>query len=103
MEARSPNNASYAWKSIIKGREVIQRGAVWRIGTGNSIRVWGNNWLPMKNKPRVLSPQLDVETTIWVSELIDPVNRTWKEDVVYQVFYDFEAAIIKIIPLCRSI
>ena len=28
MEARAPSNASYAWKSILKGRDVIKRGAV---------------------------------------------------------------------------
>lgn len=103
MEARSLNNASYAWKSIIKGREVIKRGAVWRIGMGNSIWVWGDNWLPVKNKPRILSPKLDGDGTVWVSDLIDPTNRTWREDVLDRIFYDFEAAIIKNIPLCHSI
>ena len=43
MEARAPSNASYAWKSIIKGRDVIKCEAVWRIGTRTSIRVWGDN------------------------------------------------------------
>ena len=38
-----------------------------------------------------------------MSDLIDPVYRTWREDVINQVFYDFEVAIIKNIPLCRSI
>jgi len=37
-----PNSASYAWKSIIKWREVIRRAVwfVWRIGDCNSIQVW---------------------------------------------------------------
>ena len=43
MEARAPSNASYAWKSIIKGRDVTKCGVVWRIGTGTSIQVWGDN------------------------------------------------------------
>ena len=47
MEARTPNNASCTWKSIIKERQVIKCGAVWRIGLGNSIQVWGDNWLPV--------------------------------------------------------
>ena len=37
MEARAPSNASYAWKSILKGRDVIKCRAVWRIGMGTSI------------------------------------------------------------------
>ena len=43
MEARALSNALYAWKSILKGRDVIKCEAVWRIGTGTSIRVWGDN------------------------------------------------------------
>lgn len=35
MEAKNPNSASYAWKSIIKGREVIRRGGVWRVRMAN--------------------------------------------------------------------
>ena len=30
-------NDSYAWKSILKGREVIMRGMRWRIGDGFSV------------------------------------------------------------------
>ena len=65
--------------------------------------MWGDNWLPVRNKPRVLSPKQDGDGTVWVSDLIDPVNRTWKEDMLDQIFYDFKAATIKNIPLCRSI
>lgn len=34
MEASDSNHGSYAWKSLLKGQEVIKRGARWRIGTG---------------------------------------------------------------------
>ena len=34
MEATCPSLASYAWKRIIKGKDVIKRGAIWRIGDG---------------------------------------------------------------------
>jgi hypothetical protein len=29
----------------IKARKVLERGLVWRVGTGESIRVWGDKWL----------------------------------------------------------
>ena len=53
MEATSPSSASYAWRSIIKGREVIQRGAVWRIGDGRSVSIWGRRWLLAKHSPKL--------------------------------------------------
>ena len=41
MEAKIPANSSYAWKGIMKGRNVIKRGAKWRIGSGRSVQIWG--------------------------------------------------------------
>ena len=40
MEAANTRMGSYAWKSILKGRDIIQRGAIWRIGSGESINIW---------------------------------------------------------------
>ena len=34
MEAKDSRLGSYAWKSILIGRDVIQRGASWRVGDG---------------------------------------------------------------------
>ena len=39
MEATTPSSTSYAWKSIIKGIEVIKKGAFWRIGGDESVHV----------------------------------------------------------------
>ena len=55
MEAKNLANASYAWKSILKGRDVIKRGAAWRIGSSLSVNVWGENWLPTKHTPRIIT------------------------------------------------
>lgn len=46
---------------------------------------------------------VDGGDTAMVSELIDPVNRIWREEVIDRIFYEFEVSIIKNIPLCRTI
>ena len=46
LEAKESSSTSYAWKSILKGRDVILKGALWRIGDGKRVRIWGDNWLP---------------------------------------------------------
>ena len=51
MEAKEGHGGSYAWKSILIGREVIQKGTKWRVGNGESIKLWGNKWLPSLNYP----------------------------------------------------
>ena len=34
LDAKDSVSASYAWRSILKGRDVIQKGALWRVGNG---------------------------------------------------------------------
>ena len=51
MEAKEGHGGSYAWKRILIGREVIQKGTKWRVGNGESIKLWGNKWLPSFNYP----------------------------------------------------
>ena len=38
-----------------------------------------------------------------VSELIDPMNRTWRTEVIDRMFLECEAAVIKNKSLCRTI
>ena len=100
MEATNPSSASYMWKSIIKGREVIKRGAVWRIGDGRSTTIWGEHWLSVKHSPKIVLPCTGALADAKVSALIDQKHRTWKEEVLDANLLSFEANMIKKIPLC---
>ena len=40
MEAANSRMGSYAWKSILRGRDIIQRGARWRVGNEENINIW---------------------------------------------------------------
>lgn len=40
MEALDSRVGSYAWKSILQGRDVIARGSCWRIGNGRTVKIW---------------------------------------------------------------
>ena len=46
LEAKESNSRSYAWKSILQGRDVILDGACWRVGDGKSIQIWQHHRLP---------------------------------------------------------
>ena len=103
MEAKIPANSSYAWKRIMKGRSVIKWEAKWRIGSGRSVHIWGKNFFPKSCNPKVLSPRIEGRGVSMVCDLIDLDLKEWKTDVIDSLFYEFEAALIKNIPLCRSI
>lgn len=101
------NNSLYVWKSILKGRKFIKRGTSCRIGNGRSIHIWGDNWLPTKSNPKIISPNVEGNPTTLVSSLIAMVQKIWREDIIDAYFYEFEAIVIKNviknIPLCCSI
>ena len=101
MEAPESSRGSYAWKSILQGRDVIKRGACWRIGDGQKVKVWHHVWLPSKPPARILSPVLEGWEEATVDKLIKEDSRTWDDDVIDGLFAPGEAAIIKSIPLSR--
>ena len=70
---------SYAWKSILRGRDIIQRGALWRVGSGEKINIWQHRWLPRKHP--TLQPICPLESfeNHKVDSLIDPSTRRWNE------------------------
>ena len=76
MEAPESPSGSYAWRSILKGREVLVRGARWRVGDGESIKVWDDPWLPSLEHPRILSPIIDVLQEAIVDCLINPTTQS---------------------------
>ncbi|XP_030924735.1 uncharacterized protein LOC115951970 [Quercus lobata] len=45
-------NGSFAWKSILKGRDVIKKGLQWRVGNGDSIHIFHDVWLPTPRPQR---------------------------------------------------
>ena len=102
MEAKNPSSASYAWKSIIKGLEVIKRGTVWRIGDGTSIRIWQDRWLPDRQIGKIISPCWPEVSEATVSMFINPATCSWKSKLLEKYLLEFKIAAIRSIPLCRT-
>ena len=103
MEAKESSNASFLWRSILRGRDVIKRGAVWRIGDGTSVHIWNDRWLPGAVNNKIISSAIVANNNATVSSLIDQTSREWKGELIDSYFFEWEANIIKNIPLCRSI
>ena len=62
---------SFAWKSILKGREIIKKGANWKVGCGENIRIYHDRWLPDPHCANVQSPPIFYGSDAQVSILID--------------------------------
>ena len=85
-----PSKCSYAWRSILQSREVIQKGAVWRVGDGRMIDIWSHSWLPDVGQSRVISPR-DGARVEKVCDLFYPNSKIWDSRLIQHIFYPWEA------------
>lgn len=46
---------SYAWQSIVKARNLIQSGLLWRVRNGMKINIYKDRWLPEGDSSCVIS------------------------------------------------
>ncbi len=99
LEAQSNARGSYAWKRIMGARDLIRKGAVWRVGTSLNIRIWGDRWLPMTNHHSICSLVLSNPSLSDVAHLIDNQSRTWKTGIIKDTFLSHEVEAIIGIPL----
>ena len=102
MEGTDSRLGSYAWKSILRGRDIIKRGAIWRIGSGEKINIWQQRWLPRKHLPRQPMCRLENFENCMVDLLIDPNTRTWNKGLIDGLFVEEDAELIEKIPLSRA-
>ncbi|KAL9460764.1 hypothetical protein AB3S75_003882 [Citrus x aurantiifolia] len=97
MNAGLGSKPSFIWRSIVWGRQVLHKGARWRIGNGQNVLVYGNNWIPRPTTFKPISaPLMGAATT--VAELIDE-KQQWREDLILQHFRPEDAEAIMQISL----
>lgn len=85
---------SYAWQSILKARDVIKKGAYWRIGDGSKVQIRGDMWLPGLSTKYIISSQKSLPNNAKVCALIDEEGPSWMEERIVQEFLPHETKII---------
>ena len=76
LEAQIHPKCSYAWRSILQARGVIEKGAIWRVGDGQKIDVSQHHWLPDPTYSKIFSPRADLRVER-VCDLFHRNTRTW--------------------------
>lgn len=94
-------NPSYAWRSIMGAREVVQQGTRWRIRNREKVKILNDRWIPSNNGFKMLFGANNVEENDRVSDLIDKELGVWKRDALQERFMADEAKKIASIPLSR--
>ena len=98
MEAKKGSRPSWLWASILDGRDVIQLGSRWNIASGQLVNVWEDKWIPGLPNFKVQTTVPNSRQFLLVQDLINPLQRTWKLDLLHKLFNDIEVQAIKQIP-----
>jgi hypothetical protein len=97
MSATSPRAASRTWRKILAGREALKLGLIKRVGSGQSISIWEDNWLPNSVSMKPMG-RLKETGLVMVDELLT-VNNEWNEPLIHDLFFAPDADSILSIPL----
>jgi hypothetical protein len=73
LKAGPKAGSSFTWQSILAGLTTFKRGYIWRVGDGESIKIWDDPWIPSSPDRRIISPR-GASIFTKVSELISPVT-----------------------------
>ena len=74
----------------MQAREVVRKGAIWRIGNGETVKVWDHQWLPEPGCSKIVSPRAG-SAVVRVSELFYPNSRVWDPGKLATCFLPWEA------------
>ncbi|XP_027102929.2 uncharacterized mitochondrial protein AtMg00310-like [Coffea arabica] len=89
--------ASWCWKSMNKGGELLQQGLYKRVGDGRTIKIWNDRWLPGSIHGKIATTRPDGCQLEFVHELIE--GRKWKTDQLQLWFNANDMELITSVPL----
>ena len=101
LEAPVHSKCSYAWRSILQARDIINQGAIWRVGNGQLIDVWNHHWLLNLACSKIISPRVDSSIS-QVCDLFYSDTRIWDLGRLEECFLPREAEMVARIPLCED-
>ncbi|KAK9992134.1 hypothetical protein SO802_027119 [Lithocarpus litseifolius] len=103
LEAQLSKRPSFAWRSIMASKSVVEDGIRWSIGNGDKVRMWNDKWIPNPETYKITTPINPLMSNEKVSALIDKERAVWKSVLVNSIFLPHEASAILAIPLSSTL
>ena len=95
LECSVGTRTSYAWRSILHGRELFSQGLLQKIGNGESTRVWIDTWIKTEvPRPPQYRQDAVVDLTLSVSDLINPIDGSWNIPRVREVIAEEDVDLV---------
>ncbi|XP_013608296.1 PREDICTED: uncharacterized protein LOC106315069 [Brassica oleracea var. oleracea] len=92
MECGLSLRPSFAWRSILHGRELLEKGLLRRVGDGSTTYAWTENWImgPLP-RPPLYRMDAQVDLTLMVPDLLIPNSNLWEASKIRSLFVEEDA------------
>ncbi|KAA3457985.1 reverse transcriptase [Gossypium australe] len=99
--SRLGSSSSYVWRSIWAAKASLEKGLIWKVGTGENISVFEDAWIPNYENVRLKSEVGNLHF-VKVADLINSNEREWNRSLIGNTFLEAEAELILQIPLAMK-
>nr|DAD41274.1 TPA_asm: hypothetical protein HUJ06_015597 [Nelumbo nucifera] len=93
------SNASWGWRSLLQGLELIKHDLIWHIGNGRGIRIWEDSWVVGCPNFKIQYERPSNCNLHYVSELLVQSPKSWNISLIRSLFSEAEVNTILSIPL----
>lgn len=101
-DANLGSNPSYVWRSIFAAKELVLEGSILKVGSGETIKVWEDPWIPDIDYPKISSPIFVGLEDIRVNNLFLNGEKQWDRALISDIFNERDVMRILSIPLSRN-
>jgi hypothetical protein len=102
LQSQPGHNPSYTWRSIHQAVWALNKGNCWKIGMGNKVNIWKDNWLPQNNGYKILTPKANHIPTMVSDLIVNQPSTSWNSALIDSVFIPFEGDFITQLPLTQE-
>lgn len=94
MAATCPKRGSFTWRSICHGKELLRHGVIWRIGNGEKVNIWSDNWIPRAGSMKPVGCKESQNVRV-VADLLNNHGSGWNVDKLNYIFLNSDTCDIK--------
>lgn len=95
LDAPNAKRPSFAWRSILHGRDLLKKGIEKKVGNGKSLKVWMDPWIEDEEWRAPWRKNNIFNLNLRVSDLIDLNSRDWDFDILEDIIAPVDIPRIK--------